>query len=359
MTAPATALPRPDHNDLPDLARLQAHLNAVGGRSRRTAATYATHARLFCDWLTVNRPGVALADVKPEMVEDYLIDLAATGVAQATRRLVVYALRALYTYLGRTQPGAPNPAARIRPPAQPPTATIDYSADDLDRLLAAPLARAAQAAEAGDQAAWVRARFDHTVLACFRYTGIRLAELRSLTYDHLDLARRHLEVHGKGAKQRYIPLPHPLTDILHDYLTDIRPLCPSSRWLFANPNGLAGTSVYGQLADRACFDIVARHARAAGLAGHHHPHRLRHSYATDLLRRGASLEEVRRLLGHAAITTTVRYLHLTDRDTRTCIDRAFHTPTRTDDSGDAGGGDGTGVGSRDSACVPASPARVR
>ena len=84
---------------------------------------------------------------------------------------------------------------------------IDYSADDLDRLLAAPLARAAQAAEAGDQAAWVRARFCHAVLACFRYTGIGLSELRGLTYDHLDLARRHLEVHGKGAKQRYIPSP--------------------------------------------------------------------------------------------------------------------------------------------------------
>ena len=111
--------------------------------------------------------------------------------------------------------------------------------------------------------------------------------------------------------------------------------------------------MYGQLADRACFDIVARHAQTAGLAGHHHPHRLRHSYATDLLRRGASLEEVRRLLGHAAITTTVRYLHLTDRDTRTCIDRAFHrtnscTCTHT-----------PAAGARDSAGLPASPARIR
>ena len=124
--------------------------------------------------------------------------------------------------------------------------------------------------------------------------------------------------------------------------------------MFANPDGLPGTSVYGQLADRACYDIVVRYATTAGLTGDHHPHRLRHSYATDLLRRGASLEEVRRLLGHAAITTTVRYLHLTDRDTRTCIDRAFNTHTTAEISGA-----GAGMGSRDSASLPASPARVR
>ena len=111
--------------------------------------------------------------------------------------------------------------------------------------------------------------------------------------------------------------------------------------------------MYGQLADRACHDIVARHASAAGLGSHHHPHRLRHSYATDLLRRRASLEEVRRLLGHAAITTGVRYLHLTDRDTPTSIDRAFHrtnpcTCTNT-----------PAAGARDSAALPARPARVR
>ena len=112
-------------------------------------------------------------------------------------------------------------------------------------------------------------------------------------------------------------------------------------------------AVVGRGTARACRHAPPGHAQTAGLAGHHHPHRLRHSYATDLLRRGASLEEVRRLLGHAAITTTVRYLHLTDRDTRTCIDNAFHrtnpctcanTPTE---------------GARDSASLPASPARVR
>ena len=353
MTAPATPLPRPDHNDLPDFDRLDAHLHAVDGRSPRTAATYATHARLFCDWLTINRPGTALADVEPETIEDYLIDLATDGAAQATRRLVVYGLRAMYRYLGRQTPHPPNPAAQVRPPAQPPTATRDYSSDELDQLLAAPLARARYATDTGDPHAWLRARFDHAVLATFRYTGIRLAELRGLTGDQAHLDRRQLEVRGKGNRQRYIPLPHPLVDTLDGYLADIRPLCPPSTRLFANPNGMDGTNMYGQLSERACHDIVVRHAEAAGLAGHHHPHRLRHSYATDLLRRGASLEEVRRLLGHSAITTTVRYLHLTDRDTRTSIDNAFH-PTNPCTSTNS-----PTAGARDSALLPASPARVR
>ena len=84
--------------------------------------------------------------------------------------------------------------------------------------------------------------------------------------------------------------------------------------------------MYGTLAHRSAFDIVRKYARAAGLDGCHHPHRIRHSYATDLLRRGASLETIRRVLGHSSITTTIRYLHLTDADLSDAIDRAFKEP---------------------------------
>ena len=81
--------------------------------------------------------------------------------------------------------------------------------------------------------------------------------------------------------------------------------------------------MYGQLATRPCFDIVRKYATAAGLPGHAHPHRLRHSYATNLLRAGTSLEVIRRLLGHASITTTIRYLHLNGQDLATAIDHVF------------------------------------
>ncbi len=330
MSAPATPLPR---TDLPDFDRFEARLYAVAGKSRRTAQTYATHARLYTDWLTANRAELALLDADRDVIEDYLIDLASRNVAQASRRLAVYALRAFYEHLNRDRPTAVNPAVQVTPPAQPRPTTTDYSSAELDRLLAIPRQRAAEAEQQGDEPRWIRARFDHAVLATFRYTGIRLAELLGLRLDDVDLARRQLQVHGKGSKQRYIPIPQPLATILTDYLSEIRAHCPDTDRLFANPNGMPGTAVYGQLAERAAFDIVHRHATTAGLTGHHHPHRLRHSYATDLLRRGASLEEIRRLLGHSAITTTIRYLHLTDRDLATAIDRAFHTDSPAVDAG--------------------------
>ncbi len=328
MTAPAAPLPRPD---LPDFDRFRKRLYAVDGKAARTAATYATNARLFVDWATrTHGPDTPLLELEPDHIEDYLIDLADRGIEQATRRLAVYSIRSLYRFLSRGLPAVVNPADKVRPPAQPKTKTIDYSNSELEQLLDATLDAAETAAAQGLHDRWVRARFDHAVLATFRYTGVRLSELLQLDTVKVSFARRQLEVaDGKAAAQRYIPLPAELLAILTDYLANVRPHCPPSPQLFANPAGMPGTAVYGMLASRACFDIVRKYATAAGLPGRAHPHRLRHSYATNLLRDGTSLEVIRQLLGHSSLLTTIRYLHLNGADKAAAIDHSFPQPTAT------------------------------
>jgi site-specific recombinase XerD len=111
--------------------------------------------------------------------------------------------------------------------------------------------------------------------------------------------------------------------ILDDYLATIRPACPPSKLLFANPSGYAGTAAYGTYTARACLNLIVRYGTQAGIEGRHHPHRIRHAYATDMLRRGISLEVLRQLLGHESLAITQRYLHLRSDDLSDAVNRVF------------------------------------
>lgn len=127
-------------------------------------------------------------------------------------------------------------------------------------------------------------------------------------------------MHGKGSKKRPVPLPAVLVEHLGAYLDDIRPSCPDSDRVFANPRGRTFARTYGTLPTDATDKLMRRHAAAAGLPTPHGAHRLRHSYATAMLRSGVSVEHIRQLLGHSDITITARYLHLDLGDLTDAVD---------------------------------------
>ena len=118
-----------------------------------------------------------------------------------------------------------------------------------------------------------------------------------------------------------VPIPHVLETVLREYLEELRPSLPKSAYLFANPRG--NRKLRGRYGARALHNLVVEAGTSAGVAGGHFAHRWRHSYATSLIRRGVDLHVVQRLMGHANIATTTRYLHLSDADLLAAIDRAF------------------------------------
>ena len=292
------------------------HLN---DRSPRTADTYLSHVRMFTRFIDTQ----PTTQVGQSTIEQYLIVQAQKGRSASTRRTTVCALRAWFTFLQSTENFPHNPAVGVRTPRVPRQQVADYSPDELDRLLDAPLSVARQAKTRGNKTRWLRARVDHALIASYRFTGARQTELLNLTFDHLDLDRGLITITGKGAKQRSVPIPSPLSDLLHKYVRQIRPLCPQSSFVFANPNGYPQTEVYGRYTPRACLSAIGRYGTYANISGRHHPHRIRHSYATDLLRRGVSLEVLRQLLGHESLTITQRYLHLRTDDLQSAIDAAY------------------------------------
>ncbi len=128
---------------------------------------------------------------------------------------------------------------------------------------------------------------------------------------------------GKGDKPRIVPIAPPLVPILDAYLTTVRPELSKSPFFFANPSSHRGDRYDGRIGPTCVANLVRRAGTEAGVVGRHFPHRWRHTYATSLLRRGADIHVVQRLMGHANIATTTRYLHLSDADLSEAVDKAF------------------------------------
>ncbi len=178
-------------------------------------------------------------------------------------------------------------------------------ADDVMRILDAP----------SDDAVGLR---DGAILELLYASGIRVSELTGLDLDRLNLPNLQLRVIGKGNKERWIPMGEPARDRLHRYLAG-----PRAEWTSGRPTPAVFVSQRGRrLARESVWRIVRRWTEASGVRGHVTPHTFRHSFATHLLEGGADLRVVQTLLGHASISTTQLYTHLTGERLREVYARA-------------------------------------
>ncbi len=154
---------------------------------------------------------------------------------------------------------------------------------------------------------------DRAIIEVMYATGVRVSELVSLDIDDVDTEDKFVRCMGKGAKERIIPLHDEAIETVCEYLADGRPSLAgvsAGRALFVSRKG-------GRLTRQALWLILKGRAQAAGIERKITPHTLRHSFATHLLIGGAPLRHVQELLGHASITTTQVYTHLTSEHVRT------------------------------------------
>ena len=284
------------------------------GRSERTVSTYEQHFGAFCTWLAAEHPGVGLTEVRKLHVKAFLLDRAARGLAAVTRATALYAIRSFYAFLAEEEVIGEDddPTQRLTVPGAGAARTLVYTDEEADAIC--------DWARAQPGARWA---VGAVVLLTFRFTGLRLHELCTLRLDDLDLGAKRLSVVGKGSKLRTVPIPPVLSPALGAYLEDLRPGLPDSPFVFVNPRSLASRQHYGCFADCAVEDLVRQAGEGAGVSERHFPHRWRHTYATSLLRRGVDIYKVKRLLGHAKLVTTERYLHLTVDDLADALDQAF------------------------------------
>jgi integrase/recombinase XerD len=208
----------------------------------------------------------------------------------------VVAVRGLHRFAARDGIVADDVARAVRPPAPPRRLPKAISVDDVERLLEA----------AGFDGTPLALR-DRALLEVLYGTGARISEAVGLDVDDL-LDRDAVVLHGKGGKQRVVPVGSYARKAVDDYLVRARPaLAAGGRGtprLFLNARG-------GALSRQSAWTILRVAAERAGLATEISPHTLRHSYATHLLDGGADVRVVQELLGHASVSTTQVYTLVT------------------------------------------------
>lgn len=306
------------------------YLEIEKNRSLLTRRNYDFYLRRFATFLSkkLARPLVKLtvADVTHDAVRNFRlwlhrqIDERGGTLSVATQNYHLIAIRSLLKYLTRRD--VPALAAEKVELAKVPQRSIAFlSAEELERLLAAPFT-----IEQDE----LHATRDKALLELLFSTGLRVSEATSLVRDHVELQRGEIGVLGKGKKRRVVFVSPAARDWIKKYLALRRDVSP---FLFANHDraGNAREREKGRehkqqegLSPRSVQRMVEKYAHAAGIMKKVTPHVLRHSFATDLLHNGADIRSVQAMLGHASITTTQVYTHVTDPQLKKVHER-FHS----------------------------------
>jgi integrase/recombinase XerD len=261
----------------------------------RTVDAYRRDLAHFGAWLA--RP---CASATTEEVELYLAELRAAGLSPATVSRRLAALRGFFRHLLLLGVREDNPAAEIAAPRRVRRLPRTLSPGEAERLI--------EAAAGSDP----RALRDSALVELLYGAGLRVGEAVGLEKTGVDLDERLVRCVGKGGKERVVPIGRTGAEAVRRYLARGRPYLDRRRRpeLFLNAKG-------GPLSRSGAFLILRRLAAKAGLDPERvHPHLLRHSFATHLLEGGADLRSVQEMLGHADLSTTELYTHVTDRRRR-------------------------------------------
>ena len=261
----------------------------------RTVEAYRRDLTVLAAWL-----GRPLASATTEEVERWVAELRGAGLSPATIARRVASLRSLFRHLVLIGAVAENPAAQLELPRRVRRLPRTLSHGEAERLIDAA---------AGTTPRSLR---DHALVELLYGAGLRVSEAVSLDRAGVDLDQRLVRTIGKGGKERVVPVGRQAVEALRRYLARGRPHLDRRHRpeLFLNAQG-------GALTRAGAFLILRRLAAKAGLEPERiHPHLLRHSFATHLLEGGADLRSVQEMLGHADLSTTELYTHVTDRRRR-------------------------------------------
>ena len=264
-------------------------------RASRTVEAYGRDLRALAAFIDKPLATASLADL-----ELYTAQLRADGLAATTIARRTAAARAFFRHLQLLGRRSENPAAELALPRRARTLPRTLSPGEAERLI--------------DAATGIgpRALRDRALVELLYGAGLRVSEAVGLEKGGVDLDERLVRVTGKGGKQRIVPVGRPAAEALRRYLARGRPFLDRRHRpeLFLNAKG-------GGLTRAGVFLILRKLAETAGLEpGRVHPHLLRHSFATHLLEGGADLRSVQELLGHADLSTTELYTHVSDRRRR-------------------------------------------
>lgn len=269
------------------------YLTSVRGLSERTAVSYASDLRSFGTWCEIQ--GIDPFNLSHRILRLYLSGLNDAGYSRTTMARKIACLRAFYLYANEQKITKENPTLLLASPKIPKRLPKALQEHEIQALLDAP------------DTSTDKGKRDSAILELLYASGMRVAELCSLRIADIEFSQGYAVVTGKGNKQRMVPI-HPLAIAkLEAWINGARTHYSkgSSASVFLSTRG-------NPLSTDAVRRIVKQAAKTAQISAHVSPHTLRHSFATDMLNQGVDLRTVQEFLGHATLSTTQIYTHVSN-----------------------------------------------
>lgn len=278
--------------------RVKAFVSYLSGErnaSRRTLESYLADVGQFVSfiWGEGFRPPVPWSDMGDLEGRKFLMALSQNGCCAASVRRKLAALRTFYRFLQRRGGAIDNPFSLLRGPGMPHRLPKVMSVDECRRFLAEPKRQFDE-----NQITLFQYRRDSALFELLYSTGCRISEVIDLDWRDLDLEGGKLIVTGKGGKSRLVILGGPAVEALKS----LAELGSEGRVFY--------TSRHHPMQTRDAQRVMKRYLAGAGLSLEITPHKLRHSFATHLLDAGADIRSVQEMLGHATLSTTQVYTHV-------------------------------------------------
>ena len=283
------------------------YLRAERDAAPLTLRNYAAEIEAYRIWHDAKmKAPVDWLRVDAFQVRSYLVHLSERRYDRTTIHLKMSALRSFFRWLVRSERMKQNPVVGLTMPKLHRKLPKFLTIQQIEALLDAPLTDEKPESQ-------LAVRRDKAILEVLYSGGLRVHELTGLNDDDLDTSDEVAKVRGKGKKERLTPLGAPAIEAVQKYL-DLRQRGARGP-LFVNRFG-------GRLTVRSVQRMLKKYLLAAGLDPSLTPHKLRHSFATHMLDAGADLRSVQELLGHASLSTTQIYTHVTPERLKKVYDKA-------------------------------------
>ena len=262
----------------------------TSGASKNTLSAYRSDLNIFNKWLN-QKP---FTSVDKKLVHDYFSYRKKSNLSAASRSRILTCLHSFFQYLLNNQKMSNDPTEQMDYPKLEKKLPIFLNIQEVEKLIEAPNTNS------------IYGQRDRAMLELLYSCGLRVSELISLSYHNLNLKEEFVRVHGKGNKERMLPLGEVAIDFLDQYERNSRTLlfkngqCDS---YFLSNRGSA-------MSRQNFFYIIKGYAATAGINKPISPHSLRHAFATHLVQKGADLRSVQLMLGHSDISSTQLYTHI-------------------------------------------------
>ncbi|MDC0910454.1 site-specific tyrosine recombinase XerD [Candidatus Pseudothioglobus singularis] len=262
----------------------------TSGASKNTLSAYRSDLNIFNKWLN-QKP---FTSVDKKLVHDYFSYRKKSNLSAASRSRILTCLHSFFQYLLNNQKMSNDPTEQMDYPKLEKKLPIFLNIQEVEKLIEAPNTNS------------IYGQRDRAMLELLYSCGLRVSELINLSYHNLNLKEEFVRVHGKGNKERMLPLGEVAIDFLDQYERNSRTLllkngqCDS---YFLSNRGSA-------MSRQNFFYIIKGYAATAGINKPISPHSLRHAFATHLVQKGADLRSVQLMLGHSDISSTQLYTHI-------------------------------------------------